>query len=85
MKKIVIHPQNVCSREIQLEYDDKNIITSCQFLGGCQGNTSGIAKLIIGLPLNEVVEKLEGIPCRGSRTGLTSCPDQLAKGIKEVL
>ena len=84
MKKI-IHPQSVCSREIQLEYDENNIITSCQFIGGCQGNTTGISKLVVGMSLDDVANKLEGIPCRGSRTGSTSCPDQLAKGIKELL
>jgi len=85
MKTAVIHPQGVCSREIHLEYDDNNIIKSCKFIGGCQGNTTGISQLVVGLSLELVASRLEGIPCRGSRGGETSCPDQLAKGIKEIL
>ena len=67
------------------EYNDEGIITSCQFVGGCQGNTKGISQLVVGMKAKDVIDKLSGIPCRGSRTGDTSCPDQLAKGLKEIL
>ena len=81
----VIQPQGVCSRQITVEYDDNGVITSCQFVGGCQGNTKGISQLVVGMKAKEVIDRLSGIPCRGSRTGDTSCPDQLAKGLKEIL
>lgn len=81
----VIQTQGVCSRQISIEYNELGVITSCQFLGGCQGNTTGIASLVVGMKVKDVAEKLEGITCRGSRTGATSCPDQLAKGLKEIL
>lgn len=81
----VIQPQGVCSRQITVEYDDNGVITSCQYLGGCQGNTTAISKLVVGMKVKDVIDRLSGICCRGSRTGDTSCPDQLAKGLKEIL
>ena len=56
-----------------------NIILDAEFVGGCNGNLSGIAILIRGMHINDVVPKLSGLPC-GSRP--TSCPDQLSKGLE---
>ena len=81
----VIKPQSVCAREMVIEYNDEGVITNAGIIGGCQGNTQGVSKLIEGRKISEVVALLEGIKCRGSRTGETSCPDQLAKGLKELL
>ena len=67
-----------CSSEIELEIQD-GIITHCKFIGGCKGNTQGLAKMVIGCKADEVAEKLAGIPCRGN----TSCPDQLSRAIRE--
>ncbi len=67
-----------CSSEIELEIQD-GIITHCKFIGGCKGNTQGLAKMVIGRKADEVAEKLAGIPCRGN----TSCPDQLSRAIRE--
>ncbi len=83
MNKITIYPQNVCSRQIDVEYED-GIIQKVTFIGGCQGNTRGVAALLVGRKIDEVIPILEGISCRGSRTGTTSCPDQLAKGLKQI-
>lgn len=85
MKKYTIHPENVCSYEMNLEVDDNNVIKSLTVSGGCQGNLRGIAKLCEGRRLEEVASLLEGITCRGSRNKNTSCPDQLAQGIKKIL
>ena len=74
-------PRGVCSRMILVEIED-DIITNCQFMGGCSGNTQGIAKLVIGMDANDAIEKLKGIDCRGRGT---SCPDQLAKALEEAL
>ena len=57
-----------CSSEIELEIQN-GIITHCKFIGGCKGNTQGLARMV----------RLVGIPCRGN----TSCPDQLSKAIHE--
>ena len=67
-----------CSSEIELEIQN-GIITHCKFIGGCKGNTQGLARMVIGCNAEEVAQRLEGIPCRGN----TSCPDQLSKAIHE--
>lgn len=59
-----------------------NIIQDVEFVGGCNGNLSGIGVLIKGMNINDIVPKLSGIPC-GARP--TSCPDQLTKGIQAYL
>ena len=81
----VIKPSGVCAREMVIEYDDNGVITQAGVIGGCQGNLQGVCALITGMKIDQVVSALEGIKCRGSRTGETSCPDQLAKGLKELL
>jgi uncharacterized protein TIGR03905 len=68
--------QGTCATQVDLEIID-GIITHCQFTKGCRGNTSGLAKLVIGQRADEVAAKLLGTPCQGN----TSCPDQLAKAI----
>ncbi len=74
-------PRGVCSRMIEVEIED-DIITSCKFLGGCSGNTQGVAKLVVGMDANDAIEKLKGINCGGRGT---SCPDQLANALEEAL
>ncbi len=69
----------VCSRSIDFEVEN-NIVKSVKFNGGCPGNTLGVAALVKGKPVDEVIETLEGIKC-GMKP--TSCPDQLAKALKE--
>lgn len=64
-----------CSRLIQVEIEEDKI-KNIQFLGGCNGNLKGIKNLVTGMPIEEVILKLNGITC-GDKT--TSCPDQLAK------
>ena len=55
-------------------------VTGVKFIGGCSGNTQGVAKLVEGMDKDEVISRLEGIRC-GMKP--TSCPDQLAKALKE--
>lgn len=71
--------QGVCSREINFEVKD-NKVTNVNFVGGCSGNTQGVARLIEGMDIDEAIKRLEGIHC-GPRP--TSCPDQLAKALKQ--
>ncbi len=73
--------KGVCSMQIQFDLED-GIVRNVQFMGGCNGNTQGVAKLAEGRDAKELVEILEGIKCGFKNT---SCPDQLAKAIKEVL
>ncbi len=71
----------VCCSEISFEIDDKTqVIKSVDFQGGCSGNTSGIARLVVGMPVDDVIMKLEGTTC-GYKS--TSCPDQFAKALKK--
>ncbi|MFA5283118.1 MAG: TIGR03905 family TSCPD domain-containing protein [Bacilli bacterium] len=78
--EIVFKPQNVCSREMRITIEN-GIIIDASIIGGCQGNTAGICSLIKGMKIQDVVNKLSKIKCRGSKNGLTSCPDQLSKAL----
>ncbi len=73
-------PRGVCSRKMIIEIDD-GIVTDVQIMGGCNGNLKGISSLVKGMPVDEVIERLEGISCGFKGT---SCPDQLAKALKEA-
>lgn len=82
MKKSISYtPKGVCSREIDIVVDD-GIIDEVRFVGGCNGNTSGICALVKGMKIEDVIEKLEGIKC-GPKS--TSCPDQLSKALRLCL
>lgn len=71
----------VCSREINFEIDENtNTLKAVNFQGGCSGNAQGLSKLLIGMEVNDVIKRLEGITC-GYRP--TSCPDQLANALKK--
>ncbi len=74
-------PKGVCSRQINFEIEN-GIVKNCEFIGGCNGNLKGICKLIEGQPVEQVIKKLEGITCNNKPT---SCPDQLAQGLKSYL
>ena len=75
MKTFATH--GTCSRAI--EYETENgILTQCRIIGGCPGNTQGVAKLAIGRKVEDVISLLKGIPCRNG----TSCPDQLARALE---
>ena len=74
-------PKGVCSKMMQIRIKD-NIIQDVEFVGGCNGNLSGIGILVRGMSVKDVIEKLHGISC-GSRP--TSCPDQLAHGLEAYL
>ena len=83
MKTIEYIPENVCSRKMIITVD-VDIVKHVEIIGGCHRNRQAVAKLVEGLSIDQVIEKLDGIECRGSRTGLTSCPDQLAKALKTL-
>ena len=70
--------QGTCSSEIIFEVDD-NRLHNVKFVGGCKGNTQGVAKLCEGRDLDEVRTLLSGVICRNG----TSCPDQLSKAIEQ--
>lgn len=71
--------KGTCSTEINFEVED-NKVKSVSFVGGCNGNLKGISSLVEGMSIDDVITKLEGTTC-GFKS--TSCPDQLAKALKE--
>ena len=83
MRTIEYFPKNVCSQKMVITVDG-DVVKHVEIFAGCHGNRQAVAKLVEGLTIDEVISKLEGIQCRGSRTGLTSCPDQLAQALKTL-
>lgn len=73
--------KGTCSQRIIFEIVDGKV-TNVQFLGGCNGNLQGISKLVEGMNVDDVIERIEGIHC-GMKP--TSCPDQLAKALKQAI
>ena len=80
-KMFTFYPEGVCSMMIEIELDG-DTIKDVVFTGGCNGNLSGISKLIKGMKAEEVIDKLEGTRC-GFKD--TSCPDQLSKALRRAL
>jgi len=70
-------PQGVCCQLMQIAVND-GIVEEVQMMGGCHGNLQGIASLVKGMKIDDVISKLEGIRCGGKQT---SCPDQLTKAL----
>ncbi len=79
--EFVYRPKGVCAMQIKFELDENNIVKNVRFLGGCSGNTQGIAALSEGRTKDELISLLSGIRCGGKAT---SCPDQLAKALSEA-
>ncbi len=79
-KSITYKTQGVCSREIIINVVD-GIIESVQYVGGCHGNTQGVAALVKGMSVDEAISRLSGIRCGMKQT---SCPDQLARALSSM-
>lgn len=79
MAKIRYQTQGTCSRQIVIRLDD-DVIREVEFVGGCTGNLQGLAALVKGRKAGEVAALLADIQCRNG----TSCPDQLARALKQV-
>ncbi len=69
-----------CSGSIEYEIKEGKVF-NVRFIGGCSGNLQGISQLVEGMEVQEVIKKLEGIHC-GAKP--TSCPDQLAKALRQI-
>lgn len=75
-------PKGVCTREIVVELDENQVITDIRFVGGCSGNTQGVAALAIGQKAEKIIDKIADIRC-GFKS--TSCPAQLAIALQKAL
>ena len=78
---ITYWPKGVCSRLMRVEVED-GIIRQVEVQGGCSGNLQGISRLLVGMPVQQAIERMEGVRCGGKPT---SCPDQLAKALRQAL
>ena len=74
-------PKGVCARNMSFDIEN-GVIRNLKVMGGCNGNLKGIASLVEGMKIEDVVSRLEGIDCGGKGT---SCPDQLAKAVKPYI
>lgn len=79
--KYQFRTQGTCSQQISFDIEG-NVITNIQFFGGCNGNLKAISKLVDGMTVDEIEEKLKGNTC-GFRN--TSCADQLATAVRKAL
>jgi len=71
--------KGTCSRQILFDVTEDNKVKNVKFIGGCSGNLQGISRLIDGKDIDEIIDTLKGIKCKGN----TSCPDQLSKALME--
>ncbi len=78
MKELVYPTQGTCAKAIRVVLNDDNTINEVQFMGGCQGNTTGVAALVKGMKAEEAINRLHGIQCGFKGT---SCPDQLSNAL----
>ncbi len=76
---IEYNPRGVCSRKMIIDVED-GVVKSLKVMGGCDGNLKGISKLVEGMQVKDVIERLEGIRCGFKNT---SCPAQLAEALKK--
>ena len=79
--QITYTTHGTCSRQITINVED-GIVTDVSFVGGCSGNTQGVASLVRGMKIEDVIARLKGIRCGGKPT---SCPDQLAETLREAV
>ncbi len=77
-----MNTQGTCSRQILFDIDDDGVVQEVQFIGGCSGNTQGVARLAKGHKAEDLIALLKGVDCAGRGT---SCPDQFARGLEMAL
>ena len=77
-ERYIYHPKGTCSTEIIFDIEDHKV-KNLEVVHGCNGNLKGIASLVQGMDVDEVIKRLDGITC-GMKP--TSCPDQIAKGLE---
>ena len=80
IKHVEYTPEGVCTQKITFDIVD-GYIHHVQFVGGCSGNTKGVAILAEGVEAREVAARLKGIACQGAN----SCPHQLSLAIEQAL
>lgn len=79
--KTVYKTRGTCSQFIEVAVKD-GVVMQCQFYGGCDGNTKGLAQLVVGMKVEDVKARLDGVRC-GMKP--TSCPDQLCRALEQAM
>lgn len=82
MKTLTYETHGTCAKFINIAIDDNGLVADVEFIGGCNGNTTGISQLVRGMKAEDVAKRLEGIRCGFKNT---SCPDQLARALRQVV
>jgi uncharacterized protein (TIGR03905 family) len=82
MKELWYQTEGTCSKYIYVVLNDDHVIQEVQFIGGCSGNTQGVAALVKGQKAEDIIDKVKGISCGGRPT---SCPDQLSKALVKAI
>ena len=82
MKELVYKTHGTCAQAIRVIVDDDRRVEKVEFMGGCGGNTQGVAALVKGMKVEDVIARLQGINCGYKGT---SCPDQLSKALASML
>lgn len=80
--KAIYHTHGTCSKAIEFEVDDNHIIQNINFVGGCPGNTVGVAQLAKGRKADDIIALLQDVKCG---TKASSCPQQLAIALGEAI
>ena len=78
-------PVDVCSSRFCVKIDGDGVIANLEIEDGCEGYARGIGRLVEGRNAKEIIALLDGVLCESSVTGRTSCPDQIAKMLAEIL
>ncbi len=79
--RIAYFPVGVCSVRMDIVLSG-DIVEEVRITGGCRGNSQGVCALVRGMDVHKAIERLEGIDCAGKGT---SCPDQLARGLRKAV
>lgn len=79
---MIYKTKGTCATSINVEVDSDGTIKEVSFVGGCNGNTQGVASLVKGMKAEDAIAKLRGIKC-GFKP--TSCPDQLSYALEEAI
>ncbi|MCM1079333.1 MAG: TIGR03905 family TSCPD domain-containing protein [Bacteroidales bacterium] len=82
MKTISFQTRGTCAKLINITLTDEGLVEDVEFVGGCNGNTKGISSLVRGMKAEDVIKKVEGITCGMKQT---SCPDQLAQALRQMV
>lgn len=75
-------PKGTCSQKMIFDIDENRIIKNVKIIGGCPGNLLGISKILVGMSIKDVIERFDGVKC-GNKP--TSCPDQIAQALKQLI